>query len=159
MNWIQDESGFTIQELLVVLIVGSLLVSMSLTTFLFANKVAKSWQDRTELKEAVHRTLQQIVFDVQRSNGILMANDSILVLTDKLKQISYRHDGHSIWRNGVLMDSGNECSLTVQSVGNPASGISFIRSTITAKSKLIHYTAEALAAPSRSSRSDFLVSQ
>lgn len=96
-----DERGFTIQEILVVLIVGSLLISFGLSLFLFANKLYANWKEKRALQEKVDQVLGQMIVDIQHSRDIPQLSDSGLVLEDKI--------GHSVaWRflNGFALRNG-----------------------------------------------------
>ena len=96
----QCESGFTIQELMVVLIVSSLLVTFSFSLFLFTGKLFTSWQKRTELHLEVSRVLQLIASDVHRAKQVLELSDSTMTLVGTSSiQVIYSVQGNRLRRN------------------------------------------------------------
>ena len=115
---LRREAGFTIQELMVVLIVGSLLVSFSVTLFLFANKLFHSWQKKSEVSIAVARTLETISLDIMQSNQISGRSDSSLVLQRGLRSsVKYLFDGDAVWRNEQLISPAEmKMSLTLSPI-------------------------------------------
>ena len=111
---IRDEKGFTIQELMVVLIVGSLLVSFSFSLFLFGQKLFTSWQKRTDVRTSVTRALQSISLDILQSNYVAEVSDTSLFLSKKDGiKVRYRFDGTRMWRNGEIISPAKEVSLAV----------------------------------------------
>ncbi len=104
----QKEDGFTIQELLVVLIVGSLLISLCLSLFLFSNKIFITWQHTAERKDAVNYALQTIALDIRNAGVITNVSDtSLIVQRDNLRPISYFFDATTVRRNDILLFHGN----------------------------------------------------
>ncbi len=111
-----DERGFTIQELLVVMIVGSLLISLSLTTYMFATRLFLSWQAKSEGRAAVERVLQQMVYDIQRSKSIYSMTDSSLTLKSVgEKDISFSFGKGNVYRNGspLIYQSGMTIAVKI----------------------------------------------
>jgi hypothetical protein len=97
---IRDESGFTIQELLVVLIVSTLVVGYCFTLFEFTQKLIISWQRKTELNLAVDRTLHWIILDVEESTQIISVSDSTLVLLSRNgREVAYHGSCGMVFRN------------------------------------------------------------
>ena len=107
MKWVEtlgDEKGFTIQETLVVLIVGSLLVSFGLSVFQFTDKLMKKWNKKNEIHAVVNSISQQIALDIQRSGRPGEITDTSLVLAYGLTQeIVFRFTDRSTCRNDVQM--------------------------------------------------------
>jgi hypothetical protein len=103
-----NQEGFTIQELLVTLIVGSLLVDFCFSLFLYSDKLFVSWQQRSESKDRVNSTLQIITTDILGSKRMVMISDSSIVLQkiDNLI-VSYFFGGKSIRRGDVVLSEGN----------------------------------------------------
>ena len=101
---LRPEGGFTIQELLVVLIVASLLVSFSLSLFLFMHKLVSSWERDIEMRGSVDRAVQLIALDVQRSGEVNFNSDSACVLKREAGvSVSYAISAHRVLRNGEPM--------------------------------------------------------
>ena len=99
-----DEDGFTIQEILVVLIVSSLLVSFGLSLFQFTTKIVCSWSRKSEASGLVNRTIQQIALDVQKSSVVSAVTDSSLVLQNQIgSYVSFLKRETGVWRNDVLI--------------------------------------------------------
>jgi hypothetical protein len=105
MRWLQSlryEEGFTIQEILVVLIVSSLLVSFGLSLFQFAGKLVSKWKKKTEVHSLMNSVTQRIALDVQKSKSVSEVNDSSLVLEYGIgKQVVFRFNSAGAWRNDV----------------------------------------------------------
>ncbi len=110
---LNSESGFTIQEILVVMIVGSLLVSFSLSLFLFAAKITGRWKEKREVEEVVHRITEQVALDLNRSTALPELSDSLLAVhTGAARFVVYHFSKNNVLRNGVSF--GNQ--LIVYSV-------------------------------------------
>lgn len=95
-----SEFGFTLNETLVAVNVGFLLVSFCLMMILLFSKQMTQWQERAELKEAVNGLVQQVAFDAQGSNAITFLADTLLVFErpgDEL--VSYRLSKSGVYRN------------------------------------------------------------
>ncbi|MGD0339096.1 MAG: hypothetical protein ABSB78_09930 [Bacteroidota bacterium] len=145
----QNEDGYTIQELLVVLIVGSLLVGFSLSLFLFADKLLASWQKTTELRESVHMTLQIIALDIQKSRRILAISDTTCSMARHTGMVvNYRFNGQKIWRNEIPVNADTTIAMSVRIQG--VSGIvkesirkSVVQITVKGVRKMTEYSAEA----------------
>src|SRR5437867_3834594 len=119
-RWIDDEAGFTIQELAVVLVVGAMLVSFTLSLFLFADRIFVGWRGKHNIEAALAHSLDEISLDIIRSKHIVELTDSSLTLIqglDKIVRYSYVH--RRILRNGVALqnDDGLELRLRVRSEG------------------------------------------
>lgn len=118
----QNEDGFTIQELLVALIVGSLLISFCLSLSLFSNRIFVMWQHKWERKDVVNYALQTIALDIRNSREITNVSDtSFIVQRDNLRPISYFFDATTLRRNDILLFRGN-VSVSPILVGTSTSG-------------------------------------
>ena len=99
---IKNEDGFTIQEILVVLIVGSILVSLSLALFQFTYELFQTWYGTNELKSDVNRIMHTIALDIQRSSAVIEKTDTTLILSKEPGRIvKYSFGSQSLWRNDV----------------------------------------------------------
>jgi prepilin-type N-terminal cleavage/methylation domain-containing protein len=156
---IRDEKGFTIQELMVVLIVGSLLVSFSFSLFLFGQKLFTSWQKKTEVRTSVTRVLQTISLDILQSNYVAEVSDTALFLTKQSGfNVKYRFDGTHVWRNGEMIIPGKEISLAV-SISEKKSVRKYpplLHIEIEGTSPSLHYSSESEVAPPLSSKANFI---
>ncbi len=101
-----DEHGFTLPEIMVAMIVSSIMISLGLGLFLFANKLFKMWYDGTELRSDVNRTVQVLAYDIQQSREVLSLTDSTMTLRlGGGRDVVYRFAGDSVTRNSVSLYS------------------------------------------------------
>lgn len=75
------ERGYTLQELLVVLLVGSIIVSYTLSLLLSVLRVLTRAESTLELRDAVNGSAQAIALDVQKSISVSAVGDSVLLLS------------------------------------------------------------------------------
>src|SRR5258707_12369735 len=99
----QDQDGFTIQELLVTLVVGSILVSLSFSLFLFASKMYGSWQRKVDVQMSVTHALNLMVLDVLQSKLIPEVSDTALELIIKSGRSVRYHFGSSVIRRNEIL--------------------------------------------------------
>ncbi len=153
---LKHNEGFTIQEILIVILVGSLLIGFSLSLFLFTNKLFQTWYGGSELKNNSNRAVQQIVFDIQQSREIIGQTDTSLILSKGIGRIvRYIYDGKVLHRNEVDLTPEKSAAVKIkiesekESASPELQGHAF-RVKILAQSKSIDYgiDVEALAAPS-----------
>jgi competence protein ComGC len=162
---IKREDGFTIQEVLVVLIVGSILVGLSLSLFLFTNKLFLTWSGTSELKSETNRNLYQMAFDIQQSRELVELTDTSFVLSKSVgKVVRYGYNGKTIQRNDVDITPRKAATVRLKVVEEHVLGGNLDRSplfhiTVLVQSALLDYTAEIDAAPASSSRSLFIQSR
>jgi prepilin-type N-terminal cleavage/methylation domain-containing protein len=99
---VRDERGFTMQELLVVMIVGSLLISLSFSVYAFTHKLFLSWQTKSEGRDAVERVVQQVMYDIQKSKSIDAITDTTLILKSVYeKDVAFLFKNGNIYRNST----------------------------------------------------------
>lgn len=110
-----NEGGFTMQELLVSLIVGSLVISFCMSLFLFADRSFLRWQKNLKERDLANHTLQLIVRDVQRSSDINnQTNASLSLRIGGSRLINYSFDGTGIRRGDISIFDGNvECETRI----------------------------------------------
>jgi len=162
---IKREDGFTIQEVLVVLIVGSILVGLSLSLFLFTNKLFLTWSGTNDLKSETNRILYQMAFDIQQSRVILDHTDTSFVLSKSVDRVvRYSYNGKTLQRNDVEMTPRKAATVRVRveeehSLGGSLDRAPLFHIKILVQSTLLDYTTEMDAAPASSSRSLFMQSQ
>jgi prepilin-type N-terminal cleavage/methylation domain-containing protein len=121
MHLLSNKDGFTLQETLVVLVVGSVLMGLCFSLFLMSSRLVSSWQKRDELRVAGDTIVQRIVSDVQRSKEISARTDSSFVLLMGIDtRIVYTHDAESLYRNEVeiRLPEGAELTLSLLPVVN-----------------------------------------
>lgn len=111
---IRDESGFTMQEVLVVLIVGSILIAFCFELFLFVNRLFFNWEITSEFRTEAGAMYQRINLDLQHAKSVVARDDTSLVLIrHDGKRIEYWYSNGQINRNDVqLLGSGG--TLTIQ---------------------------------------------
>jgi hypothetical protein len=162
---IKREDGFTIQEVLVVLIVGSILIGLSLSLFLFTNKLFLTWSGTSDLKSETNRILYQMSFDIQQSRALVEHTDTSFVLSKSVGRIvRYSYNDKTLQRNDVEMTPRKAAKVRVKVVeehtlGGRLDSTPLFHITVLVQSALLDYTAEMDAAPSPSSRSLFIQSQ
>lgn len=109
MNARRNEQGFTLHEVLVAIIVGSLLISLCLVIVSFTGKQIARWKQRTQVEQSVQSTLQRVALDIQRSREILESTDSSLTLDMGIGLVvQYRSNEDGIWRNDVALAGSDE---------------------------------------------------
>jgi hypothetical protein len=162
---IKREDGFTIQEILVVLIVGSILIGLSLSLFLFTNKLFLTWSGTNDLKSETNRILYQMAFDIQQSREIIEQTDTSFVLSKRVgRVVRYSYNGKTLQRNDVELTPRKAAAVRVKVVEEHTLGGSLDRAplfhiTVLVQSALLDYTTEMDAAPAASSRSLFMQSR
>jgi prepilin-type N-terminal cleavage/methylation domain-containing protein len=110
-----DSRGFTIQELIVALVVGSILIGYAFELYVFARRIVTHWQKEAEISEVVHSTLNRMTLDVQRANNVEIQGDSVFVMRTDTRVIAvYRCAGGFITRNDVLMNASGSVALSTQ---------------------------------------------
>jgi len=100
----QYERGYTLQELLVVLLVGSLVISYSLSLLLSVLQVLGRTEKTIHVRDAVAASIQTIALDVQKSVRAETEGDSLLFLTlPGNRALGYGTNQGRLTRNGELM--------------------------------------------------------
>jgi hypothetical protein len=160
-NAICRKEGFTIQEILVVILVGSLLIGFSLSLFLFTNKLFQTWYGNSEMKNSSNRILQQIALDIQQSREIIGQTDTSLVLSKGIgKIVHYIYEGKTLQRNEVDLTPEKSAAVKIKiemekdNIPMELRGHVF-RIKLLAQSKSIDYEIETDAMAAPSSRSQF----
>jgi hypothetical protein len=162
---IKREDGFTIQEVLVVLIVGSILVGLSLSLFLFTNRLFLTWSGTNDLKSETNRILHHMAFDIQQSRELVEHTDTSFVLSKSVgRVVRYSYNGKTLQRNDVEMTPRKASAVRVkvveeQNLGGRLDRAPLFHITVLVQSALSDYTTEMDAAPAPSSRSLFMQSR
>lgn len=151
---IKRENGFTIQEVLVAIIVGSLLVGFSLSAFLFVSRIHRSWQSRSDIEQTTGRTVQTITLDVLRSKAATVSDSMITLEWPGGRRVHYLLGNSAVTRNGVQLapDSSVRVGAIVRSMqaDNPIE----IEVTSTGKDRAIRALSKART--KKSSKQTFL---
>lgn len=109
----EDESGFTLQEILIVIAVASLLVSMGLSVVAVINKTFGQWRAESSLRASVNSAISRMAEDVRNSRAILAVSDSMIVISkDVGSAVTYRFYASGIKRNEVMLAGLDEPVLT-----------------------------------------------
>lgn len=102
------EAGFTIQELLVVLLVGSFLVSFSLSLLLFAGKLFSSWERAVEVRRTLHRTLAWLDADIRKGVQVEWLGDSLFAVHRRNgRRVEYRFAAGGATRDSIPLVSAD----------------------------------------------------
>ena len=162
INFIKNEEGFTIQEILVVLIVGSILISLSLALFQFTNELFQGWHGTNELKSDANRILHRIGLDIQRSNGVLELTDTTFVLSRGSESlVKYSFTNLTLKRNDVDLTPKNLINLIVhwEDMRDKKSAALMFRVKVLGQSKWTSYETEMICRMTPSSKSEFISSR
>ncbi len=112
-----DESGFTINELIVAMVVGSILVGYAFELYVFASRIITSWRARTEIAAAAEGVLNRMTLDIQRSSELIQEGDSVFVMISDNREIaSYHVSKGMVSRGGIAMHSEEKVQVGVRAV-------------------------------------------
>lgn len=117
---IAEEPGFTIQELIVALVVGSILVGYAFELYVFSERVVSHWRNRTELTEIVNGALNRIALDLERGGTFEVEGDSVLVVSGDVGLIAlYRFSEGTAFTNDVQMNpvGSSRLAFSITSAG------------------------------------------
>ncbi len=162
---IKREEGFTIQEVLVVLIVGSILIGLSLSLFLFTNKLFLTWSGTNDLKSETNRILYQMAFDIQQSREIVEHTDTSFVFSKSVgRVVRYSYNGKTLQRNDVDLTPRKATIVRVKVaeehiLRGRSESVPLFHISVLVQSTLLDYTTEMDAVPAPSSRSLFIQSR
>jgi hypothetical protein len=163
-SFIKKEDGFTIQEILVVLLVGSILIGLSLSLFLFTNRLFTTWSGTNNLKNEANRILYNIALDIQKSREISEHTDtSFVLLRNNGRYIRYIYNDKNLYRNEVDM-TPNKAAIKLKiaddyNIGERLDRIPLFHISILVQSPLLDYSASMDAAPAPCSRLLFMQSR
>jgi len=156
----KSEHGFTIQELMVVLIVGSLLIGFTFSLFLFSNKMMFSWQRKSDVQQTVCRVTQTIASDIMKAKEIKEITETSIILIGKNEnQIHYSFDGKYIYRNNDIVYSDDNIQVSMKISEDiklrEEKNVSLIHLQVTGQLKSINYQSETDVMPLISSKEIF----
>jgi len=155
---IKKEDGFTIQEILVVLLVGSILIGLSLSLFLFTNRLFQTWSGTSDLKNETNRILYNMASDIQQSREIIEHTDTSFVLSKGAGRIvRYIYNGRNLLRNDVVLTPQKAEFIKIKVAEERPLDENFERMplfhiNVLIGSKLINYMTEIDTSPAASSR-------
>jgi hypothetical protein len=118
-GFLKSEEGFTIQELLVAIVAGSLLVGFSFTLYLFVAKIVQRDIRTREHRESALRTVELIASDVEASSSATAWTDSTLEIESPTRgKRFYCMKQGVLFRDGVTLGptNGEQWSLEFRSV-------------------------------------------
>lgn len=132
---IKQEDGFTIQELVVVLVVGSLIFIFSNITFSFIQKTYSTWTGRIQQHDDFLRTSTQIIRDIHSSKDIFTQDDSAYaLLTINEDTVQYHIQNNILFRDEVQIFTSDSLQLLMK----------LFADTISAKQKIdLHFVAKS----------------
>ncbi len=98
------EGGFTITEILVVIMVGSLAIGFALSLFLFVARLVSGWQKETELKDKVHGVAYAIMQDMDRALRVEALDDSTwTIVLPADRRVTYRASAGAVYRDDTRL--------------------------------------------------------
>ncbi len=101
-GFLKSESGFTIQELLVAIVAGSLLVGFSFSLYLFVAKIVQRDIRIREHREHALQTVELIASDIEGSCSATASTDSTLELLSPTRGArSYCMRQRVLYRDGM----------------------------------------------------------
>jgi len=111
---LSDSRGFTIHELIVALVVGSILVGYAFDLYVFSQRIVTQWRKKAELSEVVCQALNRMTLDLQRADEVEIQGDSVFtVRADSRMMALYRITGGVLARNDVRMNDASPIALSV----------------------------------------------
>jgi prepilin-type N-terminal cleavage/methylation domain-containing protein len=113
---IASEEGFTIQELMVVLVIGSILIGGIWSLYLFAEKVSLSWKRTSEFSEAASEILATLTADLGEAYaGMVLTDTSLTIVKDRWgRTVKYQFQEGPVVRNRVPLYQPEGCTLTIR---------------------------------------------
>jgi type II secretory pathway component PulJ len=160
LSFWNDERGFTIQELMVNVIIGSLLISFSFSLFLFGQKLFLSWQKKSAVQTSVFRTMNTVSHDILNSQSIEGITDSSFILMKgNERKIRYEFKPGSARRNGVPINSvaDVDIELRISAIRNyqGEQSVAAVRFSVVGKTKFYSYKEETEVAIPGNSKQRF----
>lgn len=151
------ESGFTLQEVLVAVNIGFLIVSFSLLLLLSVTKIVGSWQNRINVKNTVNTLANRITIDAETSEIMRIYPDTLLELENRRgRLIRYRFYENRVTRNDMLLNNGEKLQLMSSlAYTQTKDGNSVLKVEVTGKSKEYEYKQAVTAKANPDSKARF----
>ncbi|MFH2037168.1 MAG: hypothetical protein ABIJ45_12255 [Candidatus Zixiibacteriota bacterium] len=120
LDKLKDDSGLTLIELFVALLLVSLLMIFVVSGNLFVNKFISEWQDDNRLYEEGRFILKTIANDIKTSSEFYRIDSSeFRLISDINDTVSYLNRENRLLRNGMnLMRSDVFCNSVALDINN-----------------------------------------
>lgn len=99
-----ENDGFTITELVVAMLIGSLIIGFCFTAFGFSQRFYLLWNNKNEAGQAAIHAYHTISYDIERAKKVELSSDSLTVTKVGNKVVVYRFRDGNLWRNDVLVN-------------------------------------------------------
>ncbi len=101
---LKRQSGYTLVELLIVIVVSSITGVVISQTYLFSVKWISRWRSNLALERSAHFLMAQVTEDMMYAEGVLMAGDSLWIVKPyEGKDIRYFLADSSVTRNKLRL--------------------------------------------------------
>lgn len=155
----EKESGFTIHELLVVIAVGSIVVSAVLFAFMFGHKSVVTWRERTSLRNIVETAARNVANDISRSRSVVALTDTSLILARETGlTIAFTFSDNHLRYNGVPINPKEFALQARVERSKWGHGGTIFTVRISGRGKLSAYESETKAILKPGARGNFLQS-
>lgn len=146
-----NNEGYTITELLVALLIGSLIIGFCFTAYEFSQRIYSVWNKKNEIERNSNSVFQTIAFDIERAKEVELYHDSLSMRLIGNKHVVFRFDQGNLWRNEVQLNNDGY-SITVDVAKEKETFSINIRSTL----RNLTYSVSGTAASLRSSKEEFI---
>ena len=108
----REESGFTLQETIVVIVLGMLLVGFSYSLYQFVTSFVSRNLDKRRHHESVEHMAAMISLEVERSRSAIATDSSFILTFPHAKTVEYKSIGERLLRNGEVVSSRDSSKWT-----------------------------------------------
>jgi hypothetical protein len=126
LSSLREESGYTLAELNVAVLLGLLIAGLAFGSYLFVVKGYTNWETALELENSLHRALRIMSDDLRDAVSVETATDSTWSVQTHSVSKQYAIEQGVLLRNGrpIVPVSVAVMSLTIKvdSSGTPSSG-------------------------------------
>jgi prepilin-type N-terminal cleavage/methylation domain-containing protein len=115
-RFLANEEGFTIQELMIVLVIGSILIGGIWSLYLFAEKVSLTWKRTSEFSEAASEIFATLTADLGEAYvGMALTDTSLIIVKDRWgRTVKYQFRDGQVVRNRVSLYQVEGSTLTIR---------------------------------------------